>query len=307
MPARNSAGNDVAMPSVAGVTHRYIDIGGLVMHVAEAGQGDPVVLLHGWPENWYMWRKVIPELAKHYRVICPDLRGHGWSEVTRRGYQKEQFASDILALMDAMKLDRVRLVGHDWGGFTGFLMCLREPDRVERFLALNITPPWVPRMAALKNFYRFWYMGFMASGIGGIVLRLSPGTFKRGIKRTTVNRQAFSDYDLDVFIDTLSTPARAGASVQTYRSLFLTDSIDMSLRRRYEHKRLTVPTLLLFGTRDVAIGLDMLKGFEAHSDNMTLELVPDCGHFIVDEQPELVTERALKFFATPAVAPAVNS
>ena len=153
------------MPEVASVTHRMVDIGGLSLHVAEAGKGEPVVLLHGWPQNWYVWRDVIPALAAKYHVYAPDLRGFGWSEAPPDGYQKEQFATDILALLDELNIGPVRLIGHDWGGFTGFLMCLREPDRFEAFLALNIATPWINRGAALRNIHRSWYQVLMASGL----------------------------------------------------------------------------------------------------------------------------------------------
>ena len=294
------------MPYVEGVRHRYVNANGLLMHVAEAGEGDPVLMLHGWPENWYMWRHVIPVLAKQYRVICPDLRGFGWTEAPPGGYQKEQFATDVLALMDEMGLEHVRLIGHDWGGWTGFLMCLREPDRFEAYLALNITHPWLRIAPALRNIRRTWYMATMASGVGGVALRLAPGAVKRRVRRALVNQSAWTDEDLDVLVGTLSSNARARASVQTYRSLFLRDGPDILLRGRYRHQRLTVPTVLMFGQQDVAIGVDMLDGFEEHSDNMSVEQVPDAGHFIVDEKPALVAERALRFFAAIDAAAAAS-
>src|SRR4051812_20895836 len=105
------------LPHVEGVEHVYIDAGGLRTHVATAGpaDGEPVVCLHGWPQNWYLWREVTGPLANAgYRVICPDLRGFGWTDAPRRGYEKEQLASDVFALIDAMGLEHVKLMGHDW-------------------------------------------------------------------------------------------------------------------------------------------------------------------------------------------------
>src|SRR5918999_5304513 len=126
------------MPQLEGVEHRFIDVDGLRMHVAEAGEGEPVLMLHGWPQHWWEWRAVIPRLADRYRLICPDLRGHGWTDAPREGYEKERLATDVLGLLDALELERVRLVGHDWGGWVGFLLCFRAPQRIDRFLALNI-------------------------------------------------------------------------------------------------------------------------------------------------------------------------
>ena len=110
---------------------------------SEAGEGEPMLMLHGWPQHWYEWRHLVPTLSRRYRVICPDLRGLGWTDASCR-VREENLASDVLALLDALRLERVKLVGHDWGGWVGFLMCLREPERIERYLALNILPPFVP-------------------------------------------------------------------------------------------------------------------------------------------------------------------
>ena len=130
------------MPDVEGVDHRFVDVRGLRLHVAEAGDGDPLVMLHGWPQHWYEWRHVIPRLADRYRVLCPDLRGFGWSDAPGSGYEKERLASDVLELLDALGLDQVRLIGHDWGGWAGFLIALRAPERVSGYLALNIPHPF---------------------------------------------------------------------------------------------------------------------------------------------------------------------
>src|SRR4051794_34454840 len=109
------------LPEVAGVDHRYANVSGVRLHYAEAGAGDPVVLLHGWPQHWWMWRDHIGPLAERFRVIVPDLRGHGWSGKPRSSYRKTEMLADVLGLLDRLGLERVRLVGHDWGGWVGML------------------------------------------------------------------------------------------------------------------------------------------------------------------------------------------
>src|SRR5437764_1426227 len=125
-------------PQLPGVRHEHVNTGGVRIHVALAGAPDapPLMLVHGWPQNWWSWRRVIPPLAERFRVIVPDLRGHGWSEAPREGYEKEQLAEDLLALLDAMEIERATWIGHDWGGWAGFLAALRAPRRLERLLAL---------------------------------------------------------------------------------------------------------------------------------------------------------------------------
>jgi pimeloyl-ACP methyl ester carboxylesterase len=117
-------------PELPGVQHKYVDAGGLRTHVALAGPGDapPVLLVHGWPQNWWTWRHVIPTLAERFRVIAPDLRGHGWSEAPASGYEKEQLASDMLAVLDALALERATWIGHDWGDGLAFWRPCARPS-----------------------------------------------------------------------------------------------------------------------------------------------------------------------------------
>jgi pimeloyl-ACP methyl ester carboxylesterase len=270
------------------VEHRFVEAGGLRMHVAEAGEGEPILMLHGWPQHWYLWRGVIPLVARHARVICPDLRGFGWTDVPRSGYDRETMAADVLALMDALELRRVRLVGHDWGGWIGFLLCLDEPARVSRFLALNIAPPWpsgdrrdvleVWRMAYQVPLSLPWLGGWAVEhGAGRLVLRAAS--------------RAFTTDELDVFTERLKGD-RARASELLYRTFLTREAIPVAAGR-YAGRTLDVPTLLVAGERDLALSTRTLRAHAARTEALELELVPDAGHFIVDERPELVAERML--------------
>lgn len=297
------------MPQLTGVEHRFVDAGGLRMHVAEAGEGDPLVLLHGWPQHWYMWRRVIPELAKRYRVIAPDLRGFGWSDATHDGYDKETMADDVLRLLDALELDSVRLAGHDWGGWIGFLMCLRRPERVERFLALNVPPPWPPATAnGVLDLWRLSYQVMLATpGVGARILEDRPHFIKRLVRHATKNPSTWSDRELNVFLKPLREPSRARASSLLYRT-FLTRELPQILKGRYRSSRLTVPTLLLYGTHDSAITPRiMLGGYDRYADQFRIELVDESGHFIAEEVPQLVVNRGLEFFAADDVPVGVGA
>jgi pimeloyl-ACP methyl ester carboxylesterase len=289
------------IPHLSGVEHRTVRVRGLEMHVAEAGEGEPLVLLHGWPQHWYMWRRLIPGLAERYRVIAPDLPGLGWSEAPSSGYEKETLGGDVLALLDALGLERVRLAGHDWGGFIGFLLCLYHPERVERFLALNITHPW-SRLGA-RALPRFWYMAVLASPVlGPAVLRRAPGFVKRVLTGGGGHGEGFTEAEHDAFAEVLRRPEGARASQGYYRSFLLKEILPI-MRGRYRDERLEVPTLLLFGEEDFAIPAEALEGYESHAEDMRVELVPGVGHFIAEQAPELVLERTLSFFAeVPAPA-----
>ena len=134
------------LPPLPGARHSYVQAGEVRLHLAETGpeDGPPILLVHGWPQHWWEWRKVVPELSSH-RCLMPDLRGFGWSEAPAGRYYKAQLAEDMLRLLDALEIERVCFVGHDWGAITGFLLALRAPDRVSALLAMSVPHLWASR------------------------------------------------------------------------------------------------------------------------------------------------------------------
>jgi len=288
----------IGLPEVDGVSHHRVRARGIEFHYAEAGSGEEVVLcLHGWPQHWYEWRHLMPALADRHRVIALDLRGFGWSEAPAGGYEKENLADDVLAVLDELGIERVSLVGHDWGGWIGFLLCLREPQRFQRYLALNILPPWTSMRAMAPHLWRFWYQWLILSPGIGYRLHRSGRFIPKGLVGASVRKDVWDDATLHAFSDTFTEPDRARAAVQMYRTFNLREVPELA-RGRYAKARLIVPTLMLFGTGDTALNHNLLTGYERHADAMTVEKVEDCGHFIADERPDLVAQRAGEFFAT---------
>jgi pimeloyl-ACP methyl ester carboxylesterase len=274
------------------VEHRFVDAGGLRMHLAEAGQGGPIVMLHGWPQHWDLWRHTIPLLAPHARVLCPDLRGFGWTDAPGSGYDRETMCQDVLALLDELGLERVDLVGHDWGGWIGFLLCLRHPERVRRFVALNIVPPWPSRDA--RNLLEAWRIAYQ---IPLALPQVGRRAVEHGLARLTLRAgsDAFSAEEIEAFADRLKG-VRARASELLYRTFLLHEAVAVAAGR-YAELRLEVPTLLLIGQRDAVIPTRLVREQAARVDALELELVPAAGHFIVDEKPELVADETLRFLA----------
>jgi pimeloyl-ACP methyl ester carboxylesterase len=285
-------------PEVEGVAHRWVRARGLEFHVAEAGEGDDVVLcLHGWPQHWYEWRHLMPALATAgHRVLAIDLRGFGWSEAPPRGYEKENMADDVLAVLDELGLERVKLVGHDWGGWIGFLLALKAPRRFERYLSLNIVHPWVTVRQMAPHLWRFWYQWMILSPGIGFALHRSGRFIPKVLVGGSSVKEAWDDETIHAFSDSFTRPEYARAGVQVYR-VFNLREVRRIMRGRYDDTRLTVPTLLLFGEDDFALKPDLLDGYQGHADDMRVELVPGCGHFIADERPELVADRAVEFLA----------
>jgi pimeloyl-ACP methyl ester carboxylesterase len=277
-----------------GVTHRTVAARGLDFHVAEAGAGAgvPIVLVHGWPQHWWMWRHVVPLLAPQARLVMVDLRGFGWSDAPPGPYDKRTLADDLLAVLDALGLERVRLMAHDWGAWSGFLACLAAPERFEGHLALGAPRPGGrPSARQLREVWRFAYQVAIASPVLGRRLVARADFIERTIMAGAVNRQAWTPADLRAFTTVLAQPARARASVRLYRT-FLTREV-----ARTPGGHLHVPTRIVVGAGDPAIPAALLEDAHRDADDVGVEIVADCGHFVPEERPELVAERARALFA----------
>jgi pimeloyl-ACP methyl ester carboxylesterase len=283
------------LPAVPGVRHRDVAAGSVRLHVAEAGDGPPLLLLHGWPQHWWCWRHLIPALAADHRVLAPDLRGWGWSDAPPGDYAKATFAADIVALLDAEGLDRVSVVGHDWGGYTAFLLALEHPERVERMVALDIPPPWPrpprPRHLALPLVGS--YAVALATPVVGPRLMTTGGSLiRRLIKAGSGAGMRWSDAELDAYAEVLREPARAAASSACYRT-FLTRELPGLAGRRHRPDELTVPSLLVMGASSA---LQRVLDPQP-SRNLRVERIDGAGHFLPEEAPERVLELVRPFLA----------
>ncbi len=285
------------IPELGDTAHDWVEVNGIRMHVASAGEQDaePLLMLHGWPEHWWVWRHVIGPLSDRYRVICPDLRGFGWTDAPAGSYLKADLADDVLALADALELERFRLAGHDWGGFAGFQICLREPERVSHYVAAGISHPWVRADQAgiaerLGLLARFWYMFVIASPLTGQqVVQRVPAFMRAILTRGATRPDTFSAADLETFVSQWSEPDRARACVALYRT-FLTREFGEIARGAYADRTLTQPTVLLVGEHDPVIRAESLRGAEANAPRLEVRELAGVGHWVPEEAPEAMLE-----------------
>jgi pimeloyl-ACP methyl ester carboxylesterase len=283
------------MPELAGVEHHYELVGDVRLHYAQAGpqDGAPVLLQHGWPQHWWMWRDLIGPLSDAgYRVIAPDLRGHGWSGKPATDYRKDALMRDTLGLLDVLGIERTRFVGHDWGCYVGMLASLRHPERIERFVGCSIPHPWQQDRNMLKLAASAWYQAVLAAPVLG---KLSVGRlgFPRLILQKGRVTGSFTDRELDVYTDVLKEPDATEASMRMYRHFLLHELIPAA-SSGFKEERLSVPTRWLVGDLDPVAG-NADDGYRAHADDMTLYKLPGVGHFLPEEVPDLLRERVLEF------------
>jgi pimeloyl-ACP methyl ester carboxylesterase len=278
------------MLELPGVTHRHVEARGMRFHVAEAGPEDapPVMLTHGWPQHWWIWRKVIPALAGTHRVYAWDLRGLGWSDPAPDGdYTKTAMADDLLAVMDALGVERAGLIGHDWGAFSGMIACVRAPQRFTGLVSCSVPHLWPrdrfnPRRLVLLGYQVPLSLPWLGEWImrRGFAVRLLKAGRARG---------HWTDEELRAYGDVMRERPAAQATVGIYRQ-FLTKELPGLARGAYAHERLTVPTRLLVGTEDVAVKGSSLAG--ANADDLEVHWIDGVGHFLPDEEPEHVVQHA---------------
>lgn len=263
---------------------------------ADAGpDATPILLLHGWPQNAAMWHPVASALAaRGRRVIAPDLRGFGGSEAPGFGYSSRDFARDQVALLSWLGLPRADVIGHDWGGWTAFMLGIRHPERVGRILAISTPHPWCGlNPARLRGGWRLWYAAANATPIGGSHLNRRRDYLDR-ILGAAVPAAA-----RDAYGENLTQPERAAAVSALYRHYFA--CLWRVARGHWRDRRIEAPLHLLFGARDQLIPASILDARElvAGAPNATLELLPGAGHFLVDERPDLVIDLATTLFGLP--------
>lgn len=278
-------------------THHQRLINGFRMHYVTAGSGYPLVLLHGWPQSWYEWRKIIPALAERYTLIVPDLRGLGDSEKPMTGYDKRTMASDVRELVTQLGFSKVGVIGHDWGGAVAFYFAYDNRELVERLFILDMVPgilragEAVPLEFALKINHVFFHGG-NPDWAAMLVSQNVDAYLRRFLTTLDFNYSpaVFSEEDIAEYVRVNSLPGAIRAGFQWYAAGLRQDTVDLANAT----DKLTIPVLAHGG--DTFLG-DIRPYWQTVATNVQGGSVPECGHFIAEEQPEFVIREALKFFA----------
>lgn len=288
-----------ALPPCPDARHTWRQLPtGVRLHVAEAGppDGEPVLALHGWPQHWWMWRALMPALAADgLRVICPDARGAGWSSVAPdRDYRKQRMVEDLGALLDSLELPSVSVIGHDWGGWVGFLLARRVPERVRRLMACSIVAPWRGSRFVSPGDLRFAYQPLLAAPRLGPALLRRPGFVEELIRRGSAAPSAWADSELAAYADVIRRPEVALVSSLYYRDFLAREVRDLP-RLSGPAAALPMPVLQVLGTRDLVTS--RLASGRGPDPTWAVTLVPGCGHFLFDEEPVLAVRMARSFLA----------
>lgn len=288
------------MALLPGATERFATANGLRLHLVEAGpeDGPPVVLLHGFPELWYGWRKQIGPLAEAgFRVIVPDQRGYNTSDKPRgvAAYRVETLASDVAGLLDTLQLERASVVGHDWGAVVAWWLALVRPERVSRLAILNVPHPAVMRrhlLSSPRQALRSWYVFFFQ--VPGLPERFLARDGFANLARAVRGgrRGSCNDQDLAVYREAWAQPGALTAMVNWYRAAL------RSSGTRLPGLRVSVETLVLWGERDRFLGKEMAAPSVALCNRGRLELFEAATHWLQHDEPAAVNDRLVRFLGS---------
>jgi pimeloyl-ACP methyl ester carboxylesterase len=271
----------------AKVTTGVQQVDGVRVHYVRAGSGPLIVLLHGWPQTSDCWRHVLPDLAADHTVVAPDLRGYGLSDKPATGYDKRRMAADMAGLVDALGYERAVVVGHDRGARVGHRWALDRPEQVERLAVLDIVPTreMFRRMdASLAAGYWHWLFQMQPDLPERLVGHDPRGYLEYFFERWTYNRHGLAPEAVDAYVRAFSRPGAMRASFDDYRAMEQDIALDDD--DAAEGRRLTMPVLALWGSAGLPARLPALEIWRTYADHVTGIEIPECGHFIPEEQPE---------------------
>lgn len=276
-------------------THGYIKANGINFHYVSQGEGPLLLLLHGFPENWYSWKKQIPFLAEKYKVVAIDMRGYNYTEKPQNieDYRLDILRNDIKTLIKAFGEEKAVIVGHDWGGVVAWSFAMIYPEMVEKLVIMNAPHP-VGYIKALKSSMQLlnsWYvLFFQLPDLPEKMMEKDHYQFMiNSLKESSQKpEQAFAEDDIEHFIDCLRQPGTVSAMINYYRAL-----VRYSSENRV--KRIDLPTLMVWGEKDKFLRKEVNNGIDKYVTDLTIKYIPEASHWVNRDEPEKVNKMLADF------------
>jgi epoxide hydrolase 4 len=275
--------------------HEYITTNGIKLHYVTQGEGPLMLMLHGFPEFWYSWRHQIPEFAKNFKVVALDLRGYNDSDKPKEqsAYIMDEFIKDIQGIIKGLGYQKCVLVGHDWGGAIAWCFAYAHPEMLERLIILNMPHPakFTQGLRTPQQMLRSTYaLFFQLPWLPEFLIQSSDyQAIETAFKGMAINKSVFTKADIDAYKDAAAKRGALTAMLNYYRNAS-------------EHKMfkenwgiLQVPTLMIWAEKDTALGKELTYGTEAYVKDFQIKYIPNCSHWVQQEQPELVNQYIHEF------------
>ncbi len=287
--------------------HHYIHVNNLRMHYVTAGEGPLMVMLHGFPEFWYSWRHQIPVMAQRFQVVAPDMRGYNQTEkpVGVGNYRLSVLMEDIRGLVQALGRDRCVLVAHDWGGGVAWPLAMKYPQLVDRLIIMNCPPPATLMRHLQKNrtqLRRSYYMFlFQLPWLPEMALRRKDyQLIEKAFRGWAIDKSAFSELDIRLFKEAAAKPGALTGGINYYRAA-MREAFKSLLKGETpggDGGKVKCPTLVIWGENDEALGKELTYDFHQEVEGpLEIKYIPNCSHWVQQEQPELVNRYMLDWLA----------
>ena len=284
-------------PMNSTIHHERIRADGVELHVAVAGAGPPVILLHGFPENWTSWRWQFSALVEAgFSVWAPDMRGYNESDrpTERRAYHLQHLVNDVASIVRTSRHERAHVVGHDWGGIVAWTFAGYYPDLLGKLVILNAPHMeiFLDKVRRPPQMFRSSYvLLFQAPGVAEWML--SAGNYqllRKTFPRLSGRSGAFRDADIEHYVRGLSAPGALTAALNYYRANMRPEPLALARRAR-----VTSETLVIWGDEDPALGVELLEDLQTVAPNATVHHIVDAGHWVQNEAPDEVNRVMVEF------------
>ncbi|MEM6251916.1 MAG: alpha/beta hydrolase [Cyanobacteria bacterium P01_D01_bin.156] len=283
--------------------HRYVKANSVRLHYVTQGQGKLLVLLHGLFEFWYSWRYQLPYLSRHFKVVVPDLRGYNDSDKPSHGYDLDTLSADIRAIIQELGYQKAHIVGHDWGGTVACHLANRFPTNIDRLAVLS-TPQRLQTVLTNKlsisweHVQRNWHLlALQTPGIPQWLIQDNLSSLLTYLfHQQAVRKSPFTRANTELYQAALEKPGVIPAVLQHVRHCFsLNEWLSTWIGTSQRSLTVGVPTLLMWGEDDGFI--PELGSLASHvvNNNLYKHSIPDCGHWIQQEAPNIVNRELLAF------------
>jgi pimeloyl-ACP methyl ester carboxylesterase len=300
LPSQQLVSDVAARWRARGFKTRFVKTNGATLHIAESGQGEPIMLLHGYPQSGEIWRLIAEQLAKDHHVIIPDLRGMGLSEATTDGYELPNIAEDLHEIASILGYKAVSVIGHDWGGASGAVYALRYPKEVSKLAFIESALPgagfeemWTfAKPNGLFTFIPFLLMGEedLESDSTAELIAGREEIFLEHLWRSFTGDPAKAPFiQWQPYIEAMRRPGVARSAASYYRSAYRSADAVRALTKT----KLAIPVLSIAGEK--GIGEMHQKLVEAFAGNVSATIVPGAGHFVAEERPQELLSALQKF------------
>jgi pimeloyl-ACP methyl ester carboxylesterase len=282
----------------SGFSSGMAPVNGTSLYFVRGGSGPVVILLHGFPQDWYEWRKTMPQLAKTFTVVAVDLRGVGKSSEAKDGYDAANLAEDIHQLARQLKLEHAYVVGHDVGGMVAYALARLHPEDMRGVMILECPIPGTEPWEKVKSDPALWHISFQ--GTPELPEQLVEGRqeiyFRHFFRIGTIDHSAITDADVAHYVEAYSSPQQLRAAFEVYREFPANEKFNAAHR-----DAIKVPLVLVGGDRSFGKVMTSLKDvLGAYGwQNVRAEVLHNLAHYIPDEQPEKIADLIERYAVQP--------